>query len=56
LDGGLIGTLLGVMAGPSLRRTRWERVGGPTGFGASPGVSVAPASGGGVSVGATLKL
>jgi hypothetical protein len=56
LDGGLIGTLLGVMAGPSLRRTRWERVGGARGRGAAPGVSVAPASGGGVSVGATLKL
>jgi hypothetical protein len=56
VDGGLIGALLGVMTGPSLRRTRWERVGGAPDRGASPSVSVAPASGGGVSIGATLKL
>jgi len=56
VDGGLIGALLGVMAGPSFRRTRWERVDNGSPRAASPSVSVAPATGGGVSLGATLKL
>jgi hypothetical protein len=56
-DGALIGTLVGVMTGPALRRAQWESVNAaPGAAAAAPGVSVAPAPGGGISVGARLKL
>lgn len=56
VDGALIGALVGVMTGPALRHSHWESVDPAPGAAAAPAVSVAPAPGGGISVGARLKL
>ena len=54
-DGALIGALLGMMTGPSFRGTTWERVdAAPSRMSAIPTVTAAP--GGGVAVGARLKI
>jgi hypothetical protein len=53
-DGAVIGSLLGVMTGPALRRARWERVDGRPA--PAPSIGVAPAAGGGVAVAGTLRL
>ncbi|HEX6745989.1 MAG TPA: hypothetical protein VF092_01655 [Longimicrobium sp.] len=54
-DGAILGALLGIMTGPAFRHTNWERVDAAPAP-ALPPVSVTPAPGGGVSLGATLRL
>jgi hypothetical protein len=56
-DGALIGGLLGLMVGPSFRGTSWERIdAAPSRMSAMPAVGVSAARGGGVAVGARLKI
>lgn len=56
-DGALIGALLGMMAGPSFRGATWERIdAAPAHIPAAPAVGVSAAPGGGVAVGARLKI
>ncbi len=56
-DGAILGALLGIMTGPIFRRPSWERVdAAPAPAAALPPVTVTPVPGGGVSLGATLRL
>jgi hypothetical protein len=57
-EGAILGGLVGVMMGPRLRETNWERIDAapPAPASATPSIGVAPAPGGGVSIRATLRL